>query len=222
MTLATALAACIVIEGASITAADIARGAASFTAAPPSEIVAPAPGPGARRTFGRRELRTLARRFSLPEERFDPVCYKRKADPLPRERVLEAVRAAAGNNNTVELVDYSRTQVPPGTLEFTASRGEIWAGRVRYAENRSVPVWARVRGATDIGRGDTVAVEAVSGGARVVITARAETPGSVGDTITLRREDNRRSLRARVSGKGKAIINANGFAALPGDVGDSR
>ncbi len=221
MTFATALAACIVIESASITAADIARGAASFTAVPPSEIVAPAPGPGARRTFGRREMRTLAHRFGIREERFDPICFELKTDPLPRERVVDAVRAASGSA-AIEVIDYSRTPVPTGTLEFTASRGQIWAGRVKYAENRSIPVWARVRGATDIERGDTVAVEAIAGGARVVITARAETPGSVGDTITVRREDNRRSLRARVWGKGKAIINANGFAPLPGDAGDSR
>lgn len=221
MTLATALAACIAIEGASITAADLARGAASFKSAPPAEVVAPAPGPGARRTFATRELRMLARRFALPEERFTPVCFELRTEPLLRERVMDAVRAAAGTA-AVELIDYSRTPVPPGTLEFTASRAEVWAGRVRYAENRSIPVWARVRGATDIGRGDTVAVEAVAGGARVVITARAETPGSVGDMITLRREDNRRSLRARVSGKGKAIINANGFSAVPRAAGDSR
>jgi hypothetical protein len=221
MTLATALAACIVIEGASITAADIARGAASFTAAPPSEIVAPAPGPGARRTLTGREMRALARRFGVAEERFEPLCFELEADPLPRERVVDAVRAASGSA-AIEVIDYSRTPVPPGTLEFTASRSEVWPGRVRYAENRSLPVWARVRGATDIGRGDTVAVEAIAGGARVVITARAETPGSIGDTITVRREDNRRSLRARVSEKGKAIINANGIAPLPGDARDSR
>jgi hypothetical protein len=203
--LVMAVAACVAVAGERIRVADVAKAVGEFGAAPAEETVAFTPAPWARRVLSPGELKALAQRFSVAYAPGPPVCFERKMEPLTLERVLQAVRAAGGEG----LVDFTRNRVPEGTLEFTPGRGELWRGVVRYAPNRSVPVWARVRVAAAVERGDAVQVEARSGEARAAIEARAERAGRVGDTIVLRREDNGRRLLARVTGKGRATIDAN-------------
>jgi hypothetical protein len=215
------MAACVAVGGERIRVADVAAAVEEFRAAPAEETVAFTPAPGARRVFSPGELKALATRFQIDYAAGAPVCFERKTEPLSRERVLDAVRKAAASD-AVELIEFSRNRVPAGTLEFTPGRGELWSGRLRYSGNRTVPVWARVRGAAAVERGDTVAVEATFGEARVAIEAKAESTGRVGDTIVLRREDNGRRLLARVTGKGRATIDANHSVARTGGARGSR
>mgnify|MGYP005836194529 CR=1 FL=1 len=206
-------AACVAVEGESITVADVARADAQFAAAQQDAVVAPAPAPGARRILAAGQLAALAARLGITYERGAAACFERRTERLTRERLLEAVRAAVADaSDAIEVIDFSRTLVPAGQIELTPSRSELWRGRVRYGRNHTVPIWVRVRGALAVERGELVDVTAESGDARVSIPARAESGGRPGDVITVRREDNQRRLRARVTAKGKVEIDANSTA----------
>lgn len=206
-------AACVPVEGESITVADVALADPQFAAAQPDAVVAPVPAPGARRVLAAGQLAALAARLGVRYERGPAVCFERKTERLTRERLLEAVRAAVPDaEGSIQIADYSRTLVPAGTLELTPARGELWRGRVRYGQNHTVPIWVRVRGALAVERGELVDATAASGDARVSVRARAESGGRPGDVITVRREDNQRRLRARVTAKGRVEIDANSTA----------
>jgi hypothetical protein len=215
------MAACVAVEGERIRVADLAGEVEAFRAAPAGETVAFTPAPGARRILSPGDLRALAARFRIEYAPGPPVCFERRMEPLTRERVLEAVRAVSGDAS-VEVIDFSRNRVPPGTLVFVPARGELWSGRLRYAEHKTIPVWARVRSTAPVERGDVVEVAARFGEARVAIRAKAEGSGRVGETIVLRREDNNRRLVARVTGKGRAIIDANRSVHRTGGAGGGR
>jgi len=203
-------AACVAVDGDNITAADVARADAQFAAARQDEIVAPAPAPGARRILAAGQMAVLAAKLGIPYERGPGACFERRTEQLTREMLAEAVRAALpGAGDSFQIVDFSRTRVPVGKLELTPSRGELWRGFVRYGKNHTVPVWVRVRGALAVERGELVDVTAMSGYARVFVQARAETGGRLGDVITVKREDNQRRLRARVTATGRVEIDAN-------------
>jgi flagella basal body P-ring formation protein FlgA len=58
----------------------------------------------------------------------------------------------------------------------------------------------------DVGRGDMVDVEVRTGAARLLLTAKAESAGRSGDLIAIRNLSSNRVFQARVSGKGKAIL----------------
>jgi flagellar basal body P-ring formation protein FlgA len=60
----------------------------------------------------------------------------------------------------------------------------------------------------DVTRGDMVEVEVRSGAARLAFSARAETSGRTGETITVRNPDSKSVFRARVSGRGRAMVQA--------------
>ncbi len=208
---AAARAACVAVDGENITAADVARADAQFAAARQGEVVAPTPAPGARRILAAGQMAALAAKLGIPYERGPGACFERRTEQLTREKLAEAIRAALpGAGKSLQIVDFSRMRVPVGTLELTPSRGELWRGRVRYGNNHTVPVWVRVRGALAVERGELVDVTALSGDARVFMQARAETGGGLGDVITVRREDNQRRLRARVTANGRVEIDANG------------
>ena len=60
----------------------------------------------------------------------------------------------------------------------------------------------------DINRGDTVHIEVRSGAARLVLTARALTGGRSGDTISVRNPESNKTFQARITGKGRALVDA--------------
>ena len=74
----------------------------------------------------------------------------------------------------------------------------IAAGSVVRAEMISRP--------NDISRGDLIEIEVVSGAARLILTARAESGGHGGETISVRNLESNKVFSAQVAGKGKAII----------------
>jgi flagella basal body P-ring formation protein FlgA len=63
--------------------------------------------------------------------------------------------------------------------------------------------------ANDVNRGDLIEIEVRSGGARLAFSARAESSGRSGETIAVRNPDSKSVFRARVSGKDKAIVQAD-------------
>jgi flagella basal body P-ring formation protein FlgA len=60
--------------------------------------------------------------------------------------------------------------------------------------------------AFQVERGDTVEVTAVSGPAQLELEAQAETSGRQGDVISLRNPRSGKLFRARIEGKGRAIV----------------
>jgi flagella basal body P-ring formation protein FlgA len=157
MILLAALAAtCIAIEGDRIRAADLAAAVPAFAALAPEETLGYAPAPGSRRMLSARELGRIAGRYGIALPAAPGVCIERAMERLTEERVLAALRAAAGNPEArIELVEFGRYPVPRGDLEFTRAgytpppegtkAPVVWRGKLKYAGNRSVPVWARVR-----------------------------------------------------------------------------
>ncbi|MGE5567830.1 MAG: flagellar basal body P-ring formation chaperone FlgA [Rhodospirillales bacterium] len=157
MMLAAALAAtCISVEGDRIRAADVAAAIPAFAALAPEVELGYAPAPGARRMVSPGELARMAARHGIALQAAPGLCIERAMQHLTEEGVLAALRAAVGNPEArIELLDYSRYRVPRGELEFPRSgytpppEGAdvpvVWRGRLKYAGNRSMPVWARVR-----------------------------------------------------------------------------
>lgn len=152
--MAAARAACVAVATDRILAGDLARVAPAFAALAADTPLAYTPAPGSVRHFRPPELERIARAHRLAiTSAAAGACFERQAAPLQRERVLEALRAALPDASVqLELLDFQRTPVPAGTLEFPRSgllardRGPaIWRGRLKYSTTRSVPVWARVR-----------------------------------------------------------------------------
>jgi flagella basal body P-ring formation protein FlgA len=61
----------------------------------------------------------------------------------------------------------------------------------------------------DVNRGDLVEVEVRSGGARLSFTATAESAGRSGEVIAMRNPSSNKVFRARLNGKGHALLEAD-------------
>jgi len=144
---------CAPVSGDRIRAGELARVSPVFATLDPALAITYAPTPGARRILNAGELRRLALRHGLAPGEITGVCLEFPAAGLDADRVLAAIRAAVNQAEArIELSDFSRHRVPEGKLEFpraaasVAADGTIlWRGKLRYAEGRSVPVWARAR-----------------------------------------------------------------------------
>lgn len=283
---------CVQVAEQHILVRHLVSAAPALAALPQEEVLGYAPAPGARRVVSRHELARLAERHGVRLEPVPSLCVERVTRRLTREEVAEALRAVLKERTPagtpvpqVEVLDVSRYPAPEGELEFTpaglpapprASTPVIWRGRVRYAGNRSTPVWARVRLsvsgeavlaaedlsasrpiqaaqvrlakvewfpfseapardleqvvgrlprrairagtpvlasalmlARQVGRGETVTVEVVSGAAQLRLRARAETSGSAGEAVLVRNPASGRLFAARVEGEGKVVVDAD-------------
>ncbi len=145
---------CIRVDGDRILGSDLARANPVFAALDAGLTVGYTPAPGARRIFSAAQLAQLARRHGLAAGGMERACFERTTSPLDRAPILEALEAALGMPDAeIELIDFSRREVPPGQLEFRRRDlrrpvGEapvLWRGVVRYASRRSLTVWARVK-----------------------------------------------------------------------------
>jgi flagella basal body P-ring formation protein FlgA len=150
-----AIGACLPVEGDHILLSDLAAAIPVFAAFDGAESIGFAPAPGARRRFSALELNRLAAGKGVSAA-IEPVCFERKLETLTRERVLAALRESLPDAAGLELLDFSRAQVPQGPLEFpriglTPARPSsprepaIWRGRVKYSKTQSVSLWAQVR-----------------------------------------------------------------------------
>jgi flagella basal body P-ring formation protein FlgA len=149
---ARAFAACHVIAGANITGADLASANAAFVTLDPSTAVATAPTPGVMRTFHAEEIARIARLNSIALA--SPIvefCFERATETLTIEKLLPVLRAAlteSAPDAQIEILDYSRTGVPIGTLIFNRSglsESGLWRGHVAYDQARSAPIWVKTR-----------------------------------------------------------------------------
>jgi len=203
--------ACVAVEGAHILARDVAGVEAAFAALPPEERLGFAPAPGAVRHWTAAELTRLARRHGIEATPSRGVCFGYTAAPPGEEEVMAAMRESLPDAQ-IEIVELSRYKAPRGRIEFPrrglTAAGDVWMwrGTVRYGERRSVPVWARVKIALDVAKGETVEVVVSSGAARLKFDAVAETSGLSGADVIVKNPANGRRFRARVEGKRKVAV----------------
>ncbi len=179
-------AECLALIDDAITAAHLAPLAPAFSALPGPTRVAWAPAPGVTRWISRGELIRLGHQHGLAipaDSTATGVCIIRLVEPLDREKVLAAMRAA-GPAYEVDLISYGPKETPPGRLEFSAQTLPHpprpanrtlappliqWRGRVVSAAGRFFPVWARAR--IVVRRPALVAVRPISPGEIVAADA---------------------------------------------------
>lgn len=216
---------CTPIDADRITAHDLAAVDSDFAGLAPSLDLGPAPAAGSRRTLRAVDLARIAREQHVVIANTSDVCFDRVATQLSSERLIPVLTGSLGKPANIEVLDYSRTPLPSGQLDFPASgltATGLWRGRLLYGDRRSVPLWVRVR-ITDpetgepllsaagvriaqVGRGEAVRVEVTSGGVLLAFDGSAESSGHVGEAITVRNPANGQRFRAVVEAKGKAVI----------------
>ncbi len=146
---AAAAGDCTALRGDRILAGDMARRVPEFAAVPAETVLADAPAPGVRRTFGSAELTRLAQRYGFRIEPGVEACFIRTAETLSRERIVSAVQAAVPGA-LVDVLDFSRQPVPPGQLHFApppAGNGSVqtWQGSIQQPGRSDFPVWVKIR-----------------------------------------------------------------------------
>ncbi len=186
---AITLAGCLAVGAGPdrIVGRDLAALWPALAEAHPDAFLAPAPAPGVRREFPPAELLRLAARWNVAPPA-GGLCMERAVARLDPARLLEAMQRRLPEAR-IEILDFSQQPVPDGELEFPRAglrqtpAGELWAGTVRYAETRRLPVWAKVRVRADVQR--VIAVEELRPGSpiragQVRLETRAEFPASEG------------------------------------------
>lgn len=149
-TLVAAALACHPLNGDRILGRDLAAAAPAFSAIDPDLVIGASPIPGVRRIVNPQELLRIAHanKIGLPTPA-PQLCFERATELLTAARILPVLQKSAGiEGATIQILDFTRTGVPPGTLEFPRSglnSNGVWCGHVTYSENRTIPVWARVR-----------------------------------------------------------------------------
>ncbi|HUA86039.1 MAG TPA: flagellar basal body P-ring formation chaperone FlgA [Bryobacteraceae bacterium] len=146
--------ACRAVDAAQITGKDLAAASPLFAAIDPALAIGPAPLPAVERAFRPEELLRIARQNGITISGPAPeICFERATQPLTPEKLLPILSAALDiPDATIDLVDFSRVAIPRGSLVFTRTGLEpngLWRGRINFDENRSMPVWARVRVTTE-------------------------------------------------------------------------
>lgn len=151
--LAAAVPECHLVEHGRILGSDLAAASALFAAAPPDQVIANAPSPGARRFFEPAELIRIANANHLEVTGVTSLCFQRSAAPLDPALVKSAMQASLGLAHAdIEIVMLSKYPAPPGDLVFprdsltqpASGDTATWNGYVSYDGGR-FSVWARVR-----------------------------------------------------------------------------
>jgi flagella basal body P-ring formation protein FlgA len=116
--------------------------------------------PGTQRILAGRELVLIAQRHGVIESSglsIPDVCVQREAHVISRDEMKAALQAALGMAEAhLDLLEFSSQALPLGRLEFqreaiskpppsTPEAPVTWRGRLIYAGQHSVVVWAKVR-----------------------------------------------------------------------------
>jgi len=149
--------ACTPLRDDSILAKDLGAVIPVFRQIPSDTLLGSTPLPGSQHTFHHSELESLAQRYALRLDADASACFERAMEPLDRNHVLEAMRAALQLPGArIELAEISLYPVPVGRIEFgtdrlgaPASRDQrapvLWRGDVVYGKDHRFAIWARAR-----------------------------------------------------------------------------
>ena len=226
--LAAPALACVAVEQDRVLAKDLVPENAWFARFDPGLEIALTPLAGITRVIKSGELAALARRNRIIwwSRVPSPPCALNELPRRSRRNACSRFWNRSWGGSPVTILEYSRYPVPSGEIEFTRAgltRAGLWRGRVIYGNRHSTPVWAKVAlepSAAEssaaqprwdkpraIERGERVAVEVTSGGARLAFQATAESAGHAGDSVLVRNPENGRLFQAKVLGNGKVLIH---------------
>ena len=169
-------ARCIEVPGDRILIGHLTSARHELESLPADTAIGLSPSPGVERMITPRDLRATLRGREIPD--FPDICVVRHARELNAQEIVEAMAVELKENEIrVELLDYSRGQVPDGQLEFrrtglpsSARTDVLWRGRIITDTGRSFPISARVRllrtveavfARTNIAAGTTILPDAV-------------------------------------------------------------
>lgn len=152
-------AECVPVSTDKILARDFALAIPEFQQADPLQVIGYAPVSGTQRSFTSREIAAWALRLHVPYESQDlrKVCFARALRTLSPEEIQTAMQASLeGRGAQIEVLDFSRTNLPEGKAEFPihgaavgSSEGPavpiLWRGRILTEAGRSFPIWAKVK-----------------------------------------------------------------------------
>jgi flagella basal body P-ring formation protein FlgA len=145
------LAGCQLVTGSRILGSDLARADSRFAALPATLIAGFTPTPGTSRTIPAADLGRLAKANGLPLTDPHDLCFEFPMQQVTAEAILAAMQKAIGPEAEVRLLEFPKTLLPEGKLDFSlagiepASNGvQFWRGSVNYAENRRAPLITRV------------------------------------------------------------------------------
>lgn len=220
---------CVTIDGAQITARDIAQVDPAFASLAPDLPLSYAPGIGEQRIMTASEIAAWAAKAGVQTNVSASICFERPAHKLSAEEISQAIREAFPNKKKtqIEVMEVCKCRVPAGQLRFTAEGASapaaehsempvLWMGTLVSQSGSVYPVWARVRVSAplpDVTRGSTVTVEVVNGSTRLKLKARAESNANAGEAVTLTNPSGLRQFRATVTGPGVAQIALSPSAA---------
>ena len=148
---------CLTVDAEWVTAKDVSERIPGYTEIDSDLRLVRAPFPGARGVISSTSLPSHEGGFGQSIIAF---CVERRLRRLSIEVFDQALRRSldrkGGTNIAFEVVDYDRSMLPSGKLEFATQSlappipGRVddtvlWRGKLFYAEGRSVPVWVRLR-----------------------------------------------------------------------------
>lgn len=148
--------ACLPIHSDRILGRDLAANVPGLEELPPEAFVGYAALPGMIRILRVDELARIGKRHGLQTKPVKDLCFEVPLHTLDTHSALQAMRNTLPPGASIEVIEMSRYKVPQGTMTFPrtglavsastpANRIVLWRGKVQYAPNRSMPVWARVR-----------------------------------------------------------------------------
>ena len=214
------LGSCVPVRDSVLHGRDLAEADVHFAAVDPDTALGYAPVPGSRRVISEAEMTRLAKRFGI-DGAVHEACFQYAMTKLDPSAVKTAMEEAIPGAQ-IEVLETGKFEVPEGKTVFSVAslpkppiahpdEPVIWRGSIEYAPNRRFTIWAKVRVArTDMAvqRGDEVVVQVEAGGARIKISARAESQAALGETVKLRNPKSGKVFEARVTGKGSASLIA--------------
>ena len=131
-------AGCIEVPGDRILISHLTPVRHELESLPADTTVGLSPSPGVERMITARDLRSTLRGREIPD--FPDICVVRHARELNAQEIVEAMAVELKENEIrVELLDYSRGQVPDGPLEFRKTGLPRTARTVGCASKVSVP-----------------------------------------------------------------------------------
>jgi len=137
--------------------------------------------------------------------RFSVWARVRVSATMPR--VIAAEPLAAGKPVGKDQVRLETCDDFPMRNDTARSLGEVIGRIPRRPVRAGLPVLrSDLTEAFQVERGDTVEVRAVAGAAELELEALAEASGRQGDVISLRNPRSGKLFRARIEGKGRAIV----------------
>jgi flagella basal body P-ring formation protein FlgA len=159
---------CFPVDGPKLLARHLAAALTEFAQIAPDRELGYAPMPGAVRVIRGDELQAMAAKHGLAVTPGPGgVCFEWPMAPLDPARAADAMRRSLPEGARLDVLEVSRTAVPPGPIEFPMDllKAGYWRGYVRYGAGSKFEVWARVN--VSVKQTRVVAATAIKAGDRI-------------------------------------------------------